>query len=364
MELSLCMIVRNEETVLSRCLDSVKRAMDEIVVVDTGSTDRTAEIAAAYTPLVFSFPWVDDFAAARNFAFSKASKPYLMWLDADDVMAPAAVDALLALKEKLAPGVDMVMMPYHVAFDHAGNPVLTYERERVVRRGAGFQWVGAIHEVIPPAGNILHADIPVLHKKEGPGDPDRNLRIFEKMIARGGPLSPREEFYFARELKYHGRFPEAASRLERFLDTGLGWLENTLSACRDLAECYLAMGKKREALTALLNSFRYDVPRAETCCEIGKYFFDQEQYAVAAFWYALAASGNLPVPAGGFVQPDCYGYIPYMQLCVCHHRMGDTEKAAAYNELAGKIKPEDSGYLYNKAFFASLLQDTEGKTHL
>ncbi len=364
MELSLCMIVRDEEAVLSRCLDSVKLAMNEIIIVDTGSTDRTAEIAAAYTPFVYSFPWVDDFAAARNFAFSKANKPYLMWLDADDVMAPEALHALLALKKALANDVDMVMTPYHVAFDHAGNPTLTYERERIVRREAGFQWVGAIHEVIPPAGKIIHADIPVLHKKAGPGDPDRNLRIFEKMIARGDLLSPREEFYYARELKYHGHFTEAASRLECFLDTGLGWLENALSACRDLAECYLAMGKKREALTALLNSFRYDAPRAETCCEIGKHFFDQEQYAVAAFWYELAVSGKLPVPAGGFVQPDCYGYIPYMQLCVCHYRMGDTEKAATYNELAGKIKPEDAGYLYNKAFFAPLLQDSAEKAHL
>ena len=63
---SLCMIVKNEEDVLARCLDSVSQLVDEIVIVDTGSADRTKEIAARYTDLIFDFPWRDDFAAARN----------------------------------------------------------------------------------------------------------------------------------------------------------------------------------------------------------------------------------------------------------------------------------------------------------
>ena len=71
--ISLCMIVKNEEDVLARCLSSVQGAVDQIVVVDTGSTDHTKEIAARYTDDVYDFSWVDDFAAARNFSFSKSS---------------------------------------------------------------------------------------------------------------------------------------------------------------------------------------------------------------------------------------------------------------------------------------------------
>ena len=70
--ISLCMIVRDEEAVLGRCLDSVRGLMDEMILVDTGSVDRTKEIAAEYTDRVYEFTWIDDFAAARNFAFSKA----------------------------------------------------------------------------------------------------------------------------------------------------------------------------------------------------------------------------------------------------------------------------------------------------
>ena len=83
---SLCMIVKNEEDILARCLDSLKGLMDEIIIVDTGSTDRTKEIAANYTDKIYDFSWCDDFAAARNFSFSKATKEYIYAPDADEVL--------------------------------------------------------------------------------------------------------------------------------------------------------------------------------------------------------------------------------------------------------------------------------------
>ena len=85
---SLCMIVKNEEEVLARCLESVQEIVDEIIVVDTGSTDNTREIAGRYTHQVYDFAWKDDFAAARNFSFFKAHGDYCLWLDADDVIEP------------------------------------------------------------------------------------------------------------------------------------------------------------------------------------------------------------------------------------------------------------------------------------
>ena len=83
---SLCMIVKNEENNIENCLNSVKNLFDEIIIVDTGSTDRTKEVVGKHTNKVYDFKWIDNFSAARNFAFSKASKDYIMWLDADDIV--------------------------------------------------------------------------------------------------------------------------------------------------------------------------------------------------------------------------------------------------------------------------------------
>ena len=85
--ISLCIIVRNEENTIGCCLDSVKGIPDEIVIVDTGSTDRTKEIVEKYADRIFDFTWIDDFAAARNLAFSQATMDYILWLDADDMLA-------------------------------------------------------------------------------------------------------------------------------------------------------------------------------------------------------------------------------------------------------------------------------------
>lgn len=349
--LSLCMIVKNEEDVLGRCLSCMDGIADEIVIVDTGSTDRTREIALQFTSKVYDFPWRDDFAAARNFAFSKATMDYTLWLDADDVIDEENRAKFLALKRELPESADMVMMKYDVAFDAQGRPTLSYYRERLFRTSRHFQWVGEIHEVVPQQGEVLYRDIHVLHKKLHPTEQGRNLRIFEKMLSEGKTLDPRQKFYYARELMYNRNIPDAILRFTEFLDEGRGWVENNIGACKDLASCYALMGDGEAALTSLLRSFTYDVPRAEICCDLGKLFFDREQYRMAAYWYEQASRCSMVDTNGGFCLSDCYGYIPYMQLCVCYDRLGDKKTAREFNEKAGRLKPDDPGYLYNRAYF-------------
>ncbi|WP_343252478.1 tetratricopeptide repeat-containing glycosyltransferase family 2 protein [Ligaoa zhengdingensis] len=349
--ISLCMIVKDEEQNLPGCLDSVKDLVDEIVIVDTGSSDRTEEIARRYTDQVYRYAWRDDFAAARNFAFDHGAMQYCMWLDADDRMEGENREAFWQLKQTLPPDTDVVMMRYHTSFDQGGQPAFTYYRERLIRRAAGLRWAGAIHEAITPSGKVFYSEAAVSHRKTDPGDPDRNLRIFEGMLARGQRLSPREQFYYARELTYHARDGEAAEVLERFLDSGEGWVENEIEACRNLAACYERMGRPEEAFRALVRSLRFGPPRAETCCELGRFFLEREDYRTAVFWYEQALGCKREDASGGFVQPDDYGYVPCLQLCVCWYRLGDEEKAREYNERAGREKPESEAYRFNRAFF-------------
>lgn len=352
--ISLCMIVKNEEMHIARCLDSIAELVDEIIIVDTGSTDRTVEIASAYTSKVYSYPWADDFSDARNYSFSKASMDYCMWMDADDIMEKTERDKFLQLKKSLLSDTDIVMMKYHTAFDENGRPSFSYFRERWIRNSLKYRWVGAVHEVIPPSGKVIYSDIAICHKKINAKDPDRNLKIYQKMLSDGKTLDARQQYYYGRELYYHKQYEEAVSVFEQFLQSADGWVENKIEACSICASCYEQLGRENSALMTLLRSMSFDLPRAELCCDIGKHFLEHGNYRNAVYWYETALHIQKDEYSGGFVLPDCYDYIPLLQLCVCYDKMGDRQKAKEYNERAGVCKPYSKAYLYNKDYFDRL----------
>ncbi len=354
---SLCMIVRDEEAVLARCLDSVRNLVDEIVVVDTGSVDRTVEIAGNYTDRIFHFPWIGDFSAARNFSLEQARMEFCMWMDADDILPPEYGEEFLEKKKQLDERTDLVMMPYETAADDQGRPLFVYERERIFRRGAGFSFRGKVHEAVSPAGTILHWQIPIRHKKEGPGDPDRNLRIYQKMEEEGETFDGRGLYYYGRELLAHGQYEKAKRIFCEFLGRADGWSENKIDASRQLAYCCYRLGMEEEALEALLKALVYDVPRGETCCAIGRHFLDRGRYRQAAYWYEQALKTEKRTDTGAFVEEECYGYLPAICLCVCYDRMGDLARAERYNELAGSFRPESEHYRYNVDYFRKKRQE-------
>lgn len=96
--ITLCMIVKNEQSILERCLISYAGTYDELIIVDTGSTDSTKDIAHKYTDKVYDYKWCDDFAAARNYAFSLASCDYIFSADADEILDERNNQALKDLK--------------------------------------------------------------------------------------------------------------------------------------------------------------------------------------------------------------------------------------------------------------------------
>lgn len=354
MKLSLCMIVRNEEEVIERCLKSTLSFVDEIIIVDTGSTDKTKQIVSKYTSNVYEFNWIDDFAEARNFSFSKATGDYIMWLDADDIVTPINANKIIALKDSYDPATDIFMFKYNVAFDKNNQPTFTYYRERIIRNCDEYKWQSPIHEVIPLNGKIVYQDISIEHKKLKPSPPGRNLKIFQKMIEKGIALDARQQFYYGRELFYNQQDIAAINTLEDFLKNSDGWFENKIDACKLLGTLYSQNGDFEKALTSLFHSFFYAPPRSNICCDIGKLFFDKKEYSNAIYWYEVASSQNPNIVSNAFIEPDTFNYIPYMQLCVIYYRLGDFVKSNMYNELAGKFKPNDVNYLHNKNLFSHL----------
>lgn len=155
--ISLCMIVRNEEKSLGRCLSSVADIVDEIIIVDTGSTDRTKEISAEYGAAIYDFEWIDDFAAARNYAFAQAASEYILWLDADDVIEEIDRERFKTLKAAMTTEYHAVSMVYVLITDENGKSLYSFRRNRLIRRDCGFRWIGAVHEFIEVTPLCLRA---------------------------------------------------------------------------------------------------------------------------------------------------------------------------------------------------------------
>ena len=352
--ISLCMIVKNEDQVLARCLNSVKELVDEIIIIDTGSTDNTKEIAKEFTEKVFDFNWIDNFSSARNYSFSKATMDYILWLDADDIIIPEEQIKFKFLKENLNPSVDVVMMKYNVGFDENDNITLSYFRERLVKRINSYCWKEPVHEFLELWGNINNADVCITHKKEKASEPGRNIKIYENILSSGNDLSSRGMYYYARELSSYGKYDKAIEYFNKFLDNKQGWVEDNIGACYNLSLCYNNINDKKNVLRSLLRSFEYEIPRAEICCELGYYYLNLQDYNKAIFWYKLATNLEKPIDNWGFLLHDCWGYLPNIQLCVCYDKIGNINEAIKHNDIAGKYKPNSTAVEYNKNYFKSI----------
>lgn len=180
--ISVCMIVKSEEAVLARCLQDASMFADEIVILDTGSADHTREIASKYTDRIYDFTWCDDFAAARNASFEKATCDYVMWLDADDLINQANCEKINQFKRDVS--AKLIMAEYDKP--EFGCVFLC---PRMVKRGAGFTWKGIIHECLVPEDpsqpvcdeDVAIADFVITHAKVGETDFSRNIQIMEKL---------------------------------------------------------------------------------------------------------------------------------------------------------------------------------------
>ncbi|MGG0821836.1 glycosyltransferase family 2 protein [Paenibacillus turicensis] len=358
--ISLCMIVKDEEPTIARCLASVQGIADEIVIVDTGSTDRTKEIAAQFNANIYDFAWIDDFGAARNYAFDQATKQYILWLDADDVILEEDRQALIRLKYELSFEIDSVMMNYNLAFDANGKPTTSLKRNRLVKRSKGFRWIGVVHEYLEVYGNIMQSEISITHKKEKTYS-DRNLRIYKKRLELGESFKPRDLYYYGNELMDHLMFDEAAKQYEAFLATKQGWVEDQIAACQKLADCYSHLNELELQFRSLFRAMEFAPPRAEVCCRLGALFVEQDRINEAIFWYTTATQLEKPPVTGAFIIHAYWTWLPYLQLCVCYDRLGQYVKANECNEKALSFHPIHPSMLANQAYLAKRLEEVNQK---
>lgn len=287
---SLCMIVKDEAKVLERCLDSLAPCMDEIIIVDTGSVDRTKEIAGKYTDQIFDFVWTGSFADARNFAASKATKEYIYTADADEYLEPSQQQKLQDLKSVLLPEIEIVQMLYCTPAEY--NTVYNFEKEyrpKLYRRQREFVWIDPIHETLRLDPVVYDSDIEIQHRPEG-SHVSRDLSALADIHAKGIRLSSKLHHMYAMEL-YHSGTEEDFRQAESTFLTTLDQTDRTEDELRE-AICVLTRGYRLHGDVPhfLAYAMRDAVtrPSAELCCELGAYFEEQGDPQEAALWYSNA----------------------------------------------------------------------------
>lgn len=332
---SLCMIVKNEAQILQRCLDSLSGLMDEIIIVDTGSTDATKRIAAEYTDQIYDFVWVNDFAAARNFAFSKAKMEYIYSADADEVLDEKNREAFMQLKETLLPEIEIVQMYYANQLSH--GTIYNYDKElrpKLFRRSRAFRWHGAIHEQIEITPVIYDSDIEICHMPQN-SHKDRDLEAFARLVKAGEPIDKRLHNIYAKELFISGEKRD-------FLAARAFFQASCADEGRDgdeLKEAACVAAKAARAAGDVPDFFKYAMKViasegcAEICCELGEYYLEHRDYDEAVVWFYNAAYETEPV-----LNIHCGGDIPLERLAMCYRALGNGEQAAEYDRLAGEWK--------------------------
>ena len=336
---SLCMIVKNEEKVLDRCLSSMADLMDEIIIVDTGSSDRTKEVAAKYTDKIYDFPWVDDFSLARNFAFQHAVCDYIYSADADEVLDETNRRRFLNLKSVLMSEVEIVQMWY---VEKGTQTVLNAKKEyrpKLFKRLRTFQWVDPIHETIRTEPVVFDSDVEIFHMPEG-NHSTRDFQIFELSFETEGKLSKRLYEMYARELYKWGN-TENLSKGTKIFKTIMEQEELSqemfIDFCTVIAKTQRLLGNTSSFMKYALKVVSM-TPNSEICKELGDYYMQKEDYSEAALWYYNAIHETEPT-----LDIHSQGKATMVALSDCYEKLGQGELSAHYLTEAGAWSiPEES----------------------
>lgn len=342
--ISLCMIVKNEERVLARCLDSLIGLMDEIIIVDTGSTDKTKEIAKKYTDKVYDFAWVDDFSAARNFSFSKATMDYIYVADADEVLDEENRAEFQKLKEAMLPEVEIVQMYY--ANQKSFNTVYNFDKEyrpKLYKRLRNFLWVDPIHESVNLEPIVFDSDIVINHMPES-NHAKRDLSVFEKMVAKGQRLSKKMHNLYARELMIAGTEEEMQRAEECFLQT-MSDTDRDMDEIKEAAVVLAHIYRIKQNTEMFFKYVMKDIvtePSSEACYELGEFYLERGDFTEASNWYQNAMEGAYPI-----LNIKYGDELPKKALVSCYEKIveqlrkvGDYDGAKQYEDAIQSLLEE------------------------
>jgi len=337
------MIVKNEEAVLERCLKSVKHFADEIVIVDTGSSDRTVDIAKQFTKNIFSFEWCNDFSAARNESIKHATGKWVLVLDADEFFMmdnPKQVRAAIARLDTRSPA-SVVFPIYNLSSNSTSGEFMKSSAERMFTRVPGLKYHNPIHEQLTYDGGALKyfsLDIPILHTGyiketvEAQNKSARNMSIFENMDQEKLKDDPYFHFTYANELVDDN--PEEALRHYRICYKHSlpvhSWFHHLLNK---LARLCMQFDQYSEAWSYIEQGLKLVPDKVDYHCLAGMalHHYGQFEQAEQRFLQCVSIADNAgPNDVCWLVQSDYGKQTPYKYLLNIYRQQWDTQKSVHY----------------------------------
>ncbi|MFE5324105.1 glycosyltransferase [Paenibacillus sp. NPDC056579] len=372
--LSLCMIVKNEEKLLKRCLDSIADLVDEIVITDTGSTDRTKEIAYQYTDKVYDFTWTNDFAAARNHGIQHAEGRWILWLDADEYVSNNHKEGLRTLLKNLdeaAPTALLVPILNYIG-DSLENRFIESSAARIFLNHQDIIFTRPIHEQVTYLNGQLkyyNTDFFIFHTgytHEVHVEKDkstRNLSIFEDMSEKSIPKDNYQLFTLANEYMMIGNHKKALYYYERVYKRA-NKNESWFIHCT-VQYIFASMELKRykEAIVLIEEAIGRWGQYPDFYCYLGVIYktLGFDDHAIQNFEKSLELAELASASSGKFwlVSPNFGSITPYMKLNEIFSKQGNLPKVIyCLSKIIG-MNSSDSINLYRLLHLLSLSEPVD-----
>ncbi|MBV9124103.1 MAG: glycosyltransferase [Planctomycetes bacterium] len=351
--LSLCMIVRDNARTLEACLTSIRPWVDEMVVVDTGSTDATPQIAERLGARVFSFPWCDDFAAARNESFRHARGRWLFWMDSDDVIDAANGRRLRGLTDPdPGPSVLGYVMQVHCPGpgEDGGLHTTVVDHVKLVRNLPGVRFEGRIHEQVLMSirrlgGEVAWTDVFVVHaghdfSPQGQHRKrERDLRLLHLEHRERGD-HPFTLFNLGMTYADSGRYREAIGYLRGSIAHAAPGESHLRKAYALLVYCHHQVGERDAAWAACREGLALTPADPELGFRAALLLHERGQVAEAAATYERLLAAP-PERQFGSLDQGILGFKARQNLALVYQDLGDWGRA---EEQWRRIVADQPGY--------------------
>lgn len=383
--ISMCIIVKNEP-LLEKCLQSIRDHVQEIVIIDTGSTDGTTiQVAKKYADIFESYSGcnnkntglIEDFSDARNYSLSKATQPFMMWMDSDDILVGA--ENLLKITQEYnivneaSDAAINIMFPYEYSYNELGQCTCLHYRERLFSKGK-FKFVNPVHEVAVPHDGIkptffIREEVIFKHQRQFSAkipENGRNLRILRAYFEKVGDSDARQMYYLGLETCNAGLIDESIQHLSKYVDVS-GWDDERAMACLKLVDIFIVKSDFENGLKWAFKTIAIKENWGEGYFALGKLFYflataggtnEIRNWERCAYFSKIGLSLP-PTKTLLFVNPLDREYEIHRYLNMALNKLGNIQEALDSVNTALQKQPNDQALKINKKLYEAFLANNQ-----